>query len=37
MPIDAETILSVSAATFAIQRSLDTGGPVGVPDAADLG
>jgi predicted dehydrogenase len=36
MPIDVETILGVSAATFAIHRSLDTGGPVDVIDAADL-
>ncbi|HUF67667.1 MAG TPA: bi-domain-containing oxidoreductase [Longimicrobiales bacterium] len=36
MPIDVETILAVSAASFAIHRSLDTGGPVDVIDAADL-
>jgi len=37
MPIDSESILAVSAATFAVHASLDTGAPVDVSDAADIG
>jgi predicted dehydrogenase/threonine dehydrogenase-like Zn-dependent dehydrogenase len=37
MPIAAETILAVSAATFAVHTSLDRGVPVDVPAAEDAG
>jgi predicted dehydrogenase/threonine dehydrogenase-like Zn-dependent dehydrogenase len=37
MPIAPETILAVSAATFAVHTSLDRGAPVDVAPAEDLG
>jgi predicted dehydrogenase/threonine dehydrogenase-like Zn-dependent dehydrogenase len=36
MPMPIDTILGVSAATFAVHRSLDTGAPVDVVPAEDL-
>jgi predicted dehydrogenase len=36
MPIPLETILGVSAATFAVHRSLDEGAPVDVVPASQL-
>jgi predicted dehydrogenase len=36
MPIPLETILAVSAATFAVHTSLDRGAPADVPAATDL-
>jgi predicted dehydrogenase len=37
MPIPLDTILAVSAATFAVHHSLDRGGPVDVTAAEELG